>query len=120
MTYVYLGIMLVVFFLVTVIPQRKRQKQLQQIRESLKVGMKVRTAGGFLGTIILVTEETVMLECGPNKVQLEILKGAVAPADEAPLPEEVTAADPVEALPESEQSVPEEKEVPSEKPAEEN
>ncbi len=88
MQYVYLGIVLVAFFLITIIPQRKRQKQLQEIRDSLKAGMKVRTAGGFLGTIVLVTDETVMIECGPGKVQLEILKGAVAPVEE-PLPEKV-------------------------------
>ncbi len=89
MEYLYLILIAVAFFAMTIIPQRRRQKRAEAIRNSLHSGMKVRTAGGFLGTIVSVTEDTVVIECSPDKTRLEILKGAVMPSEEEPVKEPV-------------------------------
>ena len=82
MEYLYWIIILVVFVLMTIIPQRKQKKRMQQMVESLRTGVKVRTAGGFIGTIVAVYEDTVILELAPDQIRVELLKGAVAPLEQ--------------------------------------
>lgn len=75
----------------TVWQQRKQKKRMEDLNNSLRAGIKVRTAGGFLGTIVGVNEDTVYVELNPDKTKVELLKGAVAPLDEAPAPAEIPA-----------------------------
>ncbi|MGI6664353.1 MAG: preprotein translocase subunit YajC [Christensenellaceae bacterium] len=88
MQYVLLIGMLALFMVATIIPQRRRQKQMQQMQDSLGVGSRVRTAGGFIGTIIAMRPTTFIIECGPENTQLEILKGAVAVLEDMEVAEE--------------------------------
>ena len=82
MEYLYWIIILVVCVLMMIIPQRKQKKRMQQMVESLRTGVKVRTAGGFIGTIVAVYEDTVILELAPDQIRVELLKGAVAPLEQ--------------------------------------
>ncbi len=82
MEYLYWIIILAVFVVMMIIPQRRQKKRMQQMMESLRLGVKVRTAGGFIGTIIAVYDDTVILELNPDKVRVELLKGAVAPLEQ--------------------------------------
>jgi len=50
----------VVFFLI--LPQRKKQKETKNMQDSLKIGDKVITAGGFHATVIDVDTETATVE----------------------------------------------------------
>lgn len=74
-------IMLVVFFLIlyflTIRPQKKREKEIREMRESLTVGDEIITIGGILGKIIRVKEDYVTIEVGSDKNKFEITKWAV-------------------------------------------
>ena len=48
-------------------PQRKEQKQKAQTLASLAVGDSVRTTGGFVGVILDITDDMVIVEFGNNK-----------------------------------------------------
>ena len=48
-------------------PQRKEQKQKAQILASLAVGDSVRTTGGFVGVILDISDDMVIVEFGNNK-----------------------------------------------------
>ena len=54
--------MLVFFVFFVILPQKKRQKQAKELRESLKKGDEVVSAGGIIGTISDVKEERVVVE----------------------------------------------------------
>ena len=58
--------------------QRKQREKQQQMFNSLVKGTKVRTIGGFTGTIVEVKEETVMIELSEKMPPVELLKNAVA------------------------------------------
>ena len=47
-----LGGLFLVSILMTVIPQRKRKKQMMEMMNSIKVGDEVKTIGGMVGTIV--------------------------------------------------------------------
>ena len=54
-------------YLVMIRPQRKEQKQKAQTLASLAVGDSVRTTGGFVGVILDITDDMVIVEFGNNK-----------------------------------------------------
>lgn len=72
---IFIPILGIMYFLM-IRPQQQKQKQQAEMLKRLKVGDKVRTVGGVLGTIKYVSEQTVKLEVAPNTV-IEFLRGAV-------------------------------------------
>lgn len=69
-------LIMVVFVVLFIIPQRKRAKEQQRFRDELKKGDKVVTIGGFHGKITEVKENTVMVSLAPEIV-VEIEKSAL-------------------------------------------
>ena len=56
-----------VFYFLFMRPQRKEQKQKAQTLAALAVGDSVRTTGGFIGTVIDINDDMVIVEFGNNK-----------------------------------------------------
>lgn len=54
--------MLAVFYFVAIRPQRKQQREHEELVEGLAVGDDVITFGGLHGTIVALDDETVDLE----------------------------------------------------------
>ena len=71
-------IILILFYLVMMLPERKRRKKYDEMLNSLKVNDKVMTRGGFIGKIITLDDDSVILESGPNKARLRFTKQAIA------------------------------------------
>ncbi|NMB07803.1 MAG: preprotein translocase subunit YajC [Tissierellia bacterium] len=68
---------LVIFYFFAIRPQKKREKQIREMRESLKQGDKVVTIGGVYGEIVKLKEDTVIIEVEPNKTRLEMTRWAI-------------------------------------------
>jgi len=66
-----------VFYFLLIVPQRKRQRALQQTIEDLKAGDKVVTNGGIVGTITAVRDTTFLIRSG-EKAILEISRAAIS------------------------------------------
>ncbi len=66
-----------IFYVLVFRPQKKEQKQKQQMRTTLKKNDQVVTVGGIHGTVVLVKEKTVMLRVDDN-VKIEFDKEAIA------------------------------------------
>jgi preprotein translocase subunit YajC len=73
-------LMMVVFWLVLIRPQQKKQKELDALLKQLKKGQKVRTTGGIRGEIVdFKTEagdEVVLMIA--DRVKINILRSHVA------------------------------------------
>ncbi|MCI4445628.1 MAG: preprotein translocase subunit YajC [Candidatus Aminicenantes bacterium] len=67
----------VVFYLLIILPQRKKQKQHQQMVENLRPGDRIITSGGIFGTVMDVHPDRIELKIAAN-VKVDILKSAVA------------------------------------------
>ncbi len=65
-----------VFYFLLIVPQRKRQRQLQEMVENLKAGDRVVTNGGIVGTITAVRDTTFLIRSGEKSI-LEISRAAV-------------------------------------------
>ena len=67
---VFLGLMVVVFYLFIIRPQRKRAREQQSLSESLTPGQEVRTIGGIHGRIVSVDDESVVLAVEEGKIRV--------------------------------------------------
>ena len=64
------------FYVLMIVPSRKRQKALQQLLENLKKGDRVVTNGGLYGEVAAVTGATVVLKVADN-VKVRVAKSAI-------------------------------------------
>ena len=70
------------FFMIR--PQKKEQKKLQEMISSMEVGDYVLTTSGFYGSIIDITEDTVIVEFGNNKnCRIPMQKNAISQIEKA-------------------------------------
>ena len=66
-----------VFYFLLIRPQKKKDKQLKEMRENLSVGDKVTTIGGIIAHVAKVEENAVILEIGPNRTKVPFEKWAI-------------------------------------------
>lgn len=66
-----------VFYFLLIRPQKKKDKELKEMRENLNVGDKVTTIGGIIAHVAKVEENAVILEIGPNRTKVPFEKWAI-------------------------------------------
>ena len=77
-------ILIAVMYFLMIRPQKKEQKRLQAMLNSMEVGDSIVTTGGFYGVIIDMTEEDVIVEFGNNKnCRIPMRKQAIAEVEKA-------------------------------------
>ncbi len=74
---IFLVLIFAVFYFLMIRPQRKRQKEHQQLVEELKRGDRVITAGGIFGVIETVAEDSVVIKV-ESGTTLRVAKNMVA------------------------------------------
>lgn len=67
----------VIFYLLIIMPSRKKQKKHQEMVSALKPGDKIVTSGGIYGTVMGVLEDRIEVKISAN-VKIDITKNAVA------------------------------------------
>ncbi len=73
-----LVLMFVVLYFLIIRPQRKKEKADAAMREKLEVGDEVVTAGGIVGIIFSIKDDTVVVETGGDRSKIRIMKWAIA------------------------------------------
>ena len=72
---IFLAIGLIFYFIVF-LPNRKRQKALQDMLNNLKNGDKVITSGGIFGVVAAIKDDRIQLKIA-DQVKIEISKSAI-------------------------------------------
>lgn len=75
-SFVFLGVMVAVFYLLILRPQRRRMKAQQELTTSLELGDRVQTIGGIQGLIRALDDETVVVEVEQGR--LRVARRAIA------------------------------------------
>ena len=73
--------MVAIFYFFMYRPQKKQEKEANDMRNSLKVGDEITTIGGIIGKVVSIKEETCMIETGRDGTKIRILKNAVKSID---------------------------------------
>ena len=84
-TLIIMLVLMVGLFLVMSIPQRKREKKVKEMLDSLKPGDRVRTIGGMYGTVTSIKDDVVTVSVGPDKARLGFARAAIATIEDAPV-----------------------------------
>jgi preprotein translocase subunit YajC len=70
------ALILTIFYLVILLPMRRRQKKVQEFLDGLKVGDRVITSGGLFGSITKLGDKAVQLQIA-DKVRVDISRSAI-------------------------------------------
>ena len=70
-------VMVAVFYFMLIRPQRKKEKAVKKMLDSLKPGDKVWTIGGFYGTVAAVKDDTVTLTIGSQQNTVVLKRSAI-------------------------------------------
>lgn len=79
-------LIVLVFWVLVIRPQRKRQQELTKTQRGLEIGTEVMLGSGIFGTIVSVADETVRVEVAPGttiKVARQAVVRQVQPQVEA-------------------------------------
>lgn len=76
-SFILLGVMLVMMYFMVIRPQRTREKQQTEMRNSIEVGDGVTTIGGVVGRVVSVKDDTILIETGSDRVKIRLMKWAV-------------------------------------------
>ena len=82
--WVWIGmlVLIVVFFYFFLIrPQKKQEKQANEMRNALQVGDEITTIGGIIGEIVSIKEETITIETSRDRTKIRFLRSAVRSVD---------------------------------------
>lgn len=74
----YLVMMVAIFYFLLIRPQKKRQKQQANMLDSLIVGDEVVTAGGIMGKIVTIKEDSVVIETGSDRTKIKFEKNSIS------------------------------------------
>lgn len=69
--------LLVIFYLFVIRPQKKKETEIREMRDNLRVGDEVITIGGIYGKVVKVKEEMITIEVGAAKTKLDLTRWAV-------------------------------------------
>jgi preprotein translocase subunit YajC len=75
-------VIFVIFYLLIIMPARKKQKQHQGMINSLKGGERVITAGGIYGTVTRVMDDRFEIQVDGN-TRVQVAKGSISTVLEA-------------------------------------
>lgn len=65
----FLALMVGVFYFLIIRPQRKRSQAQRNLAASLQIGDEVRTIGGVHGTVVSMTEDSVVLRVEDGQIR---------------------------------------------------
>ena len=73
--------MIAVLYFMMIRPEKKRKKEAEETRASIKNGHKITTIGGVVGIVVDVKEETFVMETSADRVRIEFQKWAISSND---------------------------------------
>ncbi len=73
----YIVALFAIFYFLFVRPQKKKDKELKEMRDGLNVGDTIVTIGGIVANVAKIEEETVIIEVGPSRTKMPIQKWAI-------------------------------------------
>ncbi len=78
MSIIWLVILIVAFYFILIRPQRKKEKKDAEMRKNIQIGDEIVTAGGIVGIVCKLEEDTLVIETGGDRSKLRIRRWAVS------------------------------------------
>ncbi len=78
-------IVIVMFYFMLIRPQKKREKEERDMRNSIGVGDEISTIGGFIGKVVSVKDDVLVIESSSDRTKLKIYRWAVRAKEAEPV-----------------------------------
>lgn len=65
------------FYFLIIRPQKKRDKQVQTMRNAVQIGDEVVTIGGIVGIVLSIKEDTFLIETGSDRSKIRVKRWAI-------------------------------------------
>lgn len=70
-------LMFVIFYFLLIRPQKKREQEVQKMREAIEVGDEVVTIGGIVGRVVSIKEDTLVIETSAERSKLRMARWSI-------------------------------------------
>ena len=71
-------LIIAVMYFMIIRPQKKKDKQMQDMRSNIEIGDTVTTIGGIVGIVTSMKEDTIVVETGTGSSKIRFKRYAVA------------------------------------------
>src|SRR5579862_6198406 len=78
MSFLPLVFIVAIFYFLVFMPMQRQKKQQAQMLSSLQTGSEVLTTGGIVGTIVSISDSTLVLRVKPDNIKLQVMRSAVS------------------------------------------
>ena len=72
----------VVFYFFLIRPEKKRKKEINEMRDNLKVGNEIVTIGGIVGKITNIKDDKITIETGADRNKMRIMRWAISSVED--------------------------------------
>ena len=76
-TFIPLILMIVVFYFLLIRPQKKRDKEVQKMRENIEIADEIVTIGGFIGRIVSIKDDTIVIETAGDRSKIRLARWSI-------------------------------------------
>src|SRR5438067_48475 len=96
-TFLILAVLIGLFYVLIMRPQRNRQRKAMETQSQVMPGQRIRTTAGMYGTVVSGDDRDVVIEIAPG-VEVTMLRRAVMEviADDQPMPETIDEPEPAD------------------------
>ncbi len=71
-------LLIFIMYFLLIRPQKKREKETAQMRNSLQVGDEIITIGGLCGKIVKLKDESLIIQVGADKIKFEVMRWSIS------------------------------------------
>ncbi len=75
---IIMGVMIAFMYFTMIRPQKKKQKEEQEMRDNLQVGDEITTIGGIVGRVVTVKDDSLIIETGADRNKMKIMRWAIS------------------------------------------
>ncbi len=68
---------LVLMYFIMIRPQRKKEKETQEMRKNIQIGDEVVTVGGIVGIVVKKSDDTLVIETGGDRSKIRVKTWAI-------------------------------------------
>ena len=77
-TIIYIVVMIAIFYFLLIRPNKKRQRQMQNMLDSMRKGDEIVTIGGIMGKVFDIRQDCVIITTSADDTKIKFEKTAIA------------------------------------------
>ncbi len=78
MNIVMFGLLIFIFYFMIIRPNRKKEKEINEMRNGIKAGDEIITIGGICGKVVRVKEDSFILQVGASNTKIEMMRWGIS------------------------------------------